>query len=377
MSRQDLFKRILAALHASALGDTPWTAASKAIDEFCGTKGNHLVYGEGTAVDGIDIFFAEFCFRGERDEEMERLYFGTYHPMDERLPRIRTLPDSKLVHVQSLFSDEEKKSSATYNEALVFGEARDGLNVRLDGPAGSRIVWTLSDPVDLDGWTTERRAAVESVLPQLRQFVRVRHALTGARALGASLTELLDNIRIGVIQLDRSGRVAAANDRARALLGEGDGLQVAVGHLHALLPGDDAALQRLIAQALSVLGGTGAGGSMLVTRGRHVGRLVLHISPVRDHSTIGALVLAVDPSERIELDVEYVGEALGLTRAESRVAVAITQGKRIEDIAAETGRARATVKWHIREIYLKLGLTRQMELAELVRSVAEEPRLPD
>ena len=38
-----------------------------------------------------------------------------------------------------------------------------------------------------------------------------------------------------------------------------------------------------------------------------------------------------------------------------------------------TGWARATVKWHIREIYLKLGLTRQMELA---RSVAEIPRLP-
>ena len=87
---------------------------------------------------------------------------------------------------------------------------------------------------------------------------------------------------------------------------------------------------------------------MLVTRGRHVGRLVVHISPERDHSAIGALVLAVDPSERIELDVEHVGEALGLTRAESRVAVAITQGKRIEDIAAETGRARATVKWHMR-----------------------------
>ena len=180
MSGQDLYERLLSALHASALGDTPWTAASKAIDEFCGTKGNHLVYGEGTAVDGIDIFFAEFCFRGERDEEMERVYFGTYHKEDERLPRIRDLPDSKLVHVPSLFSDAEKKSSAMYNEGLVLGKARDGLNVRLDGPAGSRIVWTVSDPVDLDGWTTERRAAVESVLPQLRQFVRVRHALTRA-----------------------------------------------------------------------------------------------------------------------------------------------------------------------------------------------------
>ena len=377
MTRQELFDRLLSTLHGSALGDTPWTAASKLIDEFCATKGNHLVFGDGTVVDGIDIFFAEFCFRGQRDEEMERLYFGTYHQVDERLPRIRDLADSELVHVPSLFTDEEKRTSAMYNEALVLGKARDGLNVRLDGPAGSRIVYTVSDPVDLDGWTTERRATVEGVLPHLRQFVRVRHALTGARALGASLTDLLDNLRVGVIQIDRRGRVAAANDRARALLHNGDGLQDADGRLGASLPGEDVVLQRLIGEALPLLGGTGAGGSMVVTRVRDVGRLALHVTPVPGHSTIGALALTVDPSSRTEVDARQVGEALGLTRAESRVAVAITLGKRIKDIAAETGRAQATVKWHIREIYLKLGLKRQMELAELVRSVAEVPRLPD
>ena len=116
---------------------------------------------------------------------------------------------------------------------------------------------------------------------------------------------------------------------------------------------------------------------MLVTRVREVGRLALHVNPVREHSTIGALVLTVDPSDRTEIDVQQVGEALGLTRAESRVAVAITRGKCIQDIAAETGRAHATVKWHIREIYLKLGLKRQTQLTDLVRSVAEVPRLPD
>ena len=122
---------------------------------------------------------------------------------------------------------------------------------------------------------------------------------------------------------------------------------------------------------------------MPVTRANNVGRLALHVSPVRgvgagpNHSDIGALVLTVDPADRTEIDVQQVGEALGLTRGESRVAVAITSGKRIEDIAAETGRVRATVKWHIREIYVKLRITRQMELAELVRAVAELPRLPD
>ena len=47
-------------------------------------------------------------------------------------------------------------------------------------------------------------------------------------------------------------------------------------------------------------------------------------------------------------DPARVAEALGLTRAESVVAVLLAQGKTIDDVAAETGTSRSTVKWHIR-----------------------------
>ena len=379
MSRQDLFERILASLQAGVLDDARWPAISALIDEFCSAKGNILVYGDGATQDEVDIFFAWFCYRGQRREDWEREYFTDFHARDERIPRLRMLPDSDLVHVSSLYTEEEKKLSEVYNEALPRTDTRDSLNVRLDGPDGSRIVWVVADPVDGDGWTSERVEAIERLLPHVRQFVRVRQALVSARALSASVVELLDNVRVGVIQLDRRARVVAANDRARAFLRKGDGLWYEDGRLRASLPREDAALQKLLARALTFLGVAGVGGSMMVRRSESLSRLVLHVSPVHDagmepgQTRIGALVLAVDPADRTGIDPERVREVLGLTRAESHVAVLLAQGKTINDIAVETGRSRTTVKWHLRHIYAKHGLSRQMELAQLVTSLADVP----
>ena len=120
---------------------------------------------------------------------------------------------------------------------------------------------------------------------------------------------------------------------------------------------------------------------MLVSRPETRSRLVLHVSPVHDpgmesrKSRIAALVLAIDPADRTGIDPARVGKALGLTRAESRVAVSLAEGKTIDDIARETGRSRTTVKWHIRHIYAELGVSRQIELAQLVTSLADVPRL--
>ena len=379
MSRQDLYERILASFHASVFDDARWPAVSGLIDEFCGAKGNSLVFGDGAAPDDIDIFFAQICFRGQRHVEFEREYFEVYHAIDERLPRIRNLPDGQIAPVSSLISEAERKTSVVYNELMPRTGTRDSLSVRLDGPDGSRIVWTVADPVEGDGWSPAQVEAIERLLPHLRQFVRTRQALVNARALGSSLVELLETVRLGVIQLDRRARVVVANDRARALLRTRDGLLVRDGLLHAALPAEDAKLQRLLAEALPLAGGPGAGGSMPVSRTEALSRLVLHISPVNQdvpgqhQSRIGALVLTVDPADRIGIDPDRVGAALDLTPAQSHVAVALAEGRTIRDIAVGTGRSISTIKWHIRQIYARHGLSRQAELVRLVSSLTDVP----
>ena len=379
MSRQDLFERIVASLHEATFDDALWPATSGLIDEACGSRGNMLVFADGTSEDGVELFFVRFCFRGVRYEDREHGYFKDYYPLDERVPRLRQLPDSQLVHVNSLFTDEERKVSPVYNEAVVHCDARDSLNVRLDGPNGSRIHWTTADPIDGEGWSTSRIETLERLLPHLRQFVRVRHALLDAGALGSSLATLLENTGFGVIQFNLRSRIVAANDRARALLRTGDGLCTLDGLLHARLPEDDDALQRLLARALPPFGRQGTSGSMVVRRALVSPRLHLHVSPVNHAraSRVGALVLVVDPADRAVVDPMFVTSALGLTLAESHIAVSLAQGKSVRDLAIETGRSEGTVRWHIKRIHTKLGISRQVDLVRLVLALADIPQARD
>ncbi len=380
VSELDLFERTLASLHEATLDDAYWPATSGLVDEVCESKGNFLVVGDGARQDDIEVFLAQFCFRGQRHTELERLYFEVYHALDERLPRIRQLPDGDCVHISSLYTEEEKKTSIVYNEALPLADTCDSLNVRLDGPQDSRIVLVVADPVGGDGWSRSNVVMVERLLPHLRQFAHVRQALVNARALGSSLAMLLENTRFGVIQLDRFGRIAAANDPAGALLREGDGLHDQYGRLRAAVPEEDDALQGLLARALPPFGGRAASGSMMVSRALVLPRLVVHVTPVKrvwadgGASRVRVLVLAVDPMHRAAVAPELVAATLGLTLAESHIAVSLAQGRTVRDIALATGRSAGTVRWHMKNIFAKCGISRQMELVQLVLSLADLPQ---
>ena len=49
----------------------------------------------------------------------------------------------------------------------------------------------------------------------------------------------------------------------------------------------------------------------------------------------------------------------------------LAQGRTIREIAAETGRSRTTVRWHIRHIFAKHNIARQVELVQLVTTLGE------
>ena len=309
----------------------------------------------------------------------ERQVFSNSYDLDqdpERVPRFRQLPARRLVHSTALYRAEELKTSRTYNELLPRAGMQDSLNVKLPGLAGSHIGWTLNDPVDSEGWGSSRITMVQRLLPHIQQFVRVRQVLAGAAALGASLADLLATTGLGIIQLDRRGRIAAANDSALALLRTGDGLVDQAGVLRANVPADNAVLQGLLTRALPPFGRQGASGSMTVRRAADPQPLVVHLMPIGRPETavctwpVAAVVLVVDPARRPRFDPALVAAGLGLTPMESRVAVLLAEGKSLREVAAATGRKATTIRWHLRQIFAKLGIARQAELVRLVLSLA-------
>ena len=381
MNERDGFERILSSLYEAMLDDAHWIATSGLIDEACRTEGNLLVVGDDSSrIDGV--LFANFCYRGQRHREWERDYYRNYYSVDEHLPRLRQLSDSRIVHVTDLFSERELKKSPLYNEAMARSHGQNSLKVRLAGPDRSRIFWTIADPVGASDWSSDQVDLIARLLPHLRQFVRIRHALAGAGALRTSLDKLLGNRRAGVIQLDRHGRIAAANDRARDLLRLGDGLSYRDGALCTPSSAENTTLQKLLGRALPRYGDLGVSGSMVMTRPNGAPPTVLHVIPVEDAEMsfrsprVAALLLIIDidPKRQVRIEPDLVAATLGLTPAESVVAALLAEGRTTRDIARATGREEDTVRWHKKHVFSKVGVSRQVDLVRLVLSVADIPR---
>ena len=383
MNPDGSFAPILAALYRATLDGAHWPAASALIDEACGVSGNALLVGEDLREGSVSNFrlnFARLLRRGESRPDLVRQWFQVYYPHDSGMPRLRGLSAGRLVRVSDLYTENELRTSPAYNEGWRMLQARNGLNVHFEEPDGLRLVWTLGDPENGGDWQSARIALIERLVPHVRQFVRVRQELAAAGALDTGLSNLLDNTRLGVLQLDRTGRLLAANTPALEILRHADGLSDHGGALHAWLPADHQRLRKLLGRALPApWGEPPGGGSMILNRPSGGASLGLHVSPVGDPQTdfggrrVAALVLVVDPAGRSRIDPVRVAAALGLTPAEGRVAALLAEGNSVNGIAAATGNRPGTVRLFLKHIYRKQGVSGQVPLVRRVLAVDALP----
>ena len=304
MSQQDKIDRTIDSLHEAMLGDAHWQATSLLLEDAFGAKGTHLVILDNRSPRAPaawpEWLFDQIYFRGVERDDIRQRYVRDFFPHDERVPRMVRLPENRVVPVTKMFTERELITSPTYNDALLCTDCQRGFNMRMDGPDGLDIILAIADPVDSNGWNSGDIETMEHLLPHIRQFIRVRHALVRAQALGTTLTDMLANAMVGVIYLDRRGMIVEANSRAREILRRGDGLVDRDGALRARQATDDARLGKLLADSMPGAGRQPVSNSMTVERSLLLPRLVVHVTPVVVHQldfgarSAAALVLIVD-----------------------------------------------------------------------------------
>ena len=375
VSQGDLFRRTVALLQMAALKDGYWLSAAARFNEATGTRGHALGFGAVNPGGEADMFLLRFVFRGQRREDWERVYSRNYMLRDERWLPWSQLPSGEVVPTRDLLTESERKTSAVYNELLSDMQALDGLTVLLNGPPGTRVGIASADPIETAGWSSDQVEMIKRLSPHMVHSICVRQALVDARAHGETLLGLLDNTRTGVIQLDRRGRVAEANDIGRDILRQRDALIDPGGFLRAARQAENAELHRLLADALPPFGGQAVGGSMVIRRASPSKTLIVHVNPVGAELTDGrthrvaAIVLTVSPGSRVWVDPDLVALTLGLTPTESRVAVMLAAGYTVRDIAGATGRKERSIHWHLQQIFRKQGIRRQTDLVRRVLSI--------
>ena len=373
----DAFQRILLALNEAVFEHEGWLDASAVIDECCRINGSALVHATGNSLTRMKLHLAKICTRGERREDYEQAYFDHYMHGDERLRRFRDLPHGRVVHLTDIFSETELKNSAVYNEFLREIGKQDGLDVRIDGPDNSRILFGTLDSIDSEGWSSDQLRLIESILPHIRHYVRMREVVAEAGGQNSSFAKLLELSGIGVVKVDAGGQILVANDRALDELQSKDGLTDRGGKLSAVFRKDNDRLQRLLAMASPRLRSPAVGGSMIVHRLSQRSELAVHVHPAIDPETgyvgrrVASLVLIVNPFNQGTGASAGALSALGLTSAEAEIALLLAEGWTARQIAENSGRAYSTVRSHLKNINSKLGVSRQYDVARHVLALSK------
>ncbi|MFO1071421.1 MAG: hypothetical protein U1E17_01690 [Geminicoccaceae bacterium] len=206
------------------------------------------------------------------------------------------------------------------------------------------------------------------VADQLRVALRQRRLLGVQGAAAAAL----DALALAVILTDGLGRVVWANLAAEALLRAGDGLIVRAGCLACNGHGDTQRLAGLVRRAAAP-GRPAAEAGLPVARADGAAPLRVLVTPLvpRAARRLGAreearVLVATRPGGEVPPAPQLLRELYGLTPAEARLAVALLDGRTLEEHAAAAGITRETARGYLKRVFAATGTRRQSELVLLL-----------
>lgn len=186
----------------------------------------------------------------------------------------------------------------------------------------------------------------------------------------------LNRLPMGVVVVDAGPRVLFMNSLGAEYLAGNEGLTVGTtGLCRASRPSESTELHRLVGAVIEA-GPSSPARALSITRSTADRPLSVVVAPLATEPGMGtvAVLLISDPDSQALPSVDTVARLFDLTEAEARLALALSEGYRIEDAAESLGITLNSARTYLKRVFSKTEVTRQ---AELVRLILAAPTLLD
>ena len=273
-----------------------------------------------------------------------------------------------------LFSDDERAQNRVNQEWAIPLGICDVIGVPIM-TAPMRLGMLVSTRHHDVGLITEREIAVMRLLaPHIQKAVTISDLLDMRLMTRSKLQATLDAVGVAIVIVGSDLQILHANVAGHELLRSGRHLissagrlgvadQVAAASLAHAVAGTERRGHHSFSSCVSTVAVPGAGAAPLIA----------HVLPL-DPPSVGtrlirqpmAVVIATLESDVGTAAIDGWAASCGLTKAETRLLGPVGRGLGIESTAAELGVSANTIKSQLNQIYKKLGVTRQAELAALV-----------
>ena len=269
------------------------------------------------------------------------------------------------------------KSSRFYEEILRPRFVFHLLYAVLDRDHRSETALLLCRSVDEHPYSSDDVALCQLLLDHLARAWRLSHQRSRTEELLQGTLAAIEQLSVGLMVLDGNDNLLVINAQAQEFLGRNPQPASPSGEIRDRngAPYEGTALSTAERRLIGRFSRSDGSGEEMVPQ-------VLNWKPARNAPTLkvlvrdndrpagsgngGKLVFLLDPRHPPGKHIDSIVQKLyKLTRAEVRVARLIAQGSTPKEIAAKLGVSVNTVRTHLKRVFQKMRVERQVELAHL------------
>ncbi len=361
------FEQLLILIHEGTREPVPWTRLLERLRVLLQANYVSLVLRIPDQLRPMQLVFA-----GEAKPMLVRPYEAEYALTDP----FPALSRGRVVLLEEVLDVEAWLRSAGYQAFHAALDLRYLLGADLGKGAEPSCRFRVCRPHHAEGFGVAERALCTLLLPHLAVAVDTRASLDIVEVERSCYDSMLDRLGVGVVMLDRRGRVLRLNEAAERIVAESDGLQIIGGRLAASMAAENHLLHEFIAQAVNAPGGPGhdeVHGMALSRRGGKAAlELAVRATPLTQGSETAerpaVICIVRDPADRLLASEEQLRRLYGFTVAEAGLAVELMRGLSVDEAASELGVTRNTVRCQLRALFAKTGVSRQAELLRVLLS---------
>ena len=357
-------------LYEGALDPGGWHAAIDAINQAVEGFRFHQItvdHALGMVVDSVAS--------PSQPEDVET-YERHYAMVDDRLPIVMGLKVGQIMLDHEHFSPRAMAHSPIYAEWLASLGMKHTMVLMQRSEGSLQEYVGFMRHLDQVAFGPRQRALAQQLMPDLVRASRLRaHAAQLARQAALGLSAL-NSLQHGIAVVDVRGRIHYTNAAADRIFATAAPLRSAHGMVECADGDARDRLRALIAAACRTPAKAGALQLQMALR-----RLTITVLPVKpDHRLSAtapsacreqplALLVLGSPDSVASLDPAVVGDMLGLSPAETRLALLLASGKTIKDFAAIESTSWHTARSHLKNLMRKTGAHRQSDVVGLLQSL--------
>ncbi len=370
------FDSLVGKIYDASLDTSQWQVFMEHLVGSCNAKSSLL------RVQNLQDKSVSAWFSHGMNPDFRPKYIEHFVKVDPIIPFLATLPVGKMVQTAEDMQGEEFRGSEYFNDYLIPQEMEHlagGFLFRSDALV---VAFGIHKSEHMGAFTHVDMDRFKLLAPHMQRAVQVNRHLLRLEKNSNAIGDALDRLPVSIVLVDMNGLPVFSNQQARMLSLKKNGLSIKSNGLATISGSNLKAVQKLIYQAVNST--TKQGGVHVVQQPGSRRPLTVLVTPINDcHqfdlgadcSNVAAALFISKPDQGIEFPLDVLNCIYGLTPSESRLVVALVNGKSINRIAEQLTLSKNTVRNHLKSCFRKTGTRRQSELVALILS--EVPVLVD